>query len=131
MEPVIILPINTFANLCGHFYNAEYQDPALPNCNNGYNCRHQCQEEGVEVGERFIGSCYSWSCPLGYPPDAHDLKKYGVIDDDEDGAEDDESTADYIVVTDPETIQKLRKLGIKGLAARTVEEAEAWEAEHG
>ena len=72
MEPVIILELNHFANLCGHFYNAEYHDFSLPNCNNGYNCNHPEQEEGTEVGDRFIKSCYGWSCPLGYPPDQHD-----------------------------------------------------------
>ncbi len=130
MEPVIILPINTFANLCGRFYNAEYHDPALPNCNNGYNCDHPDQEEGVEVGEKFIGSCYAWSCPFGYPPDTHDLKKYGVIEDGEE-EEGEESDSDYIVVTDPETVSRLRQMGINGLATRTMEEAEAWEDEHG
>lgn len=130
MEPIIILELNDFANLCGHFYNAEYHDPSLPNCNNGYNCQHPMQEEGREVGEKFIGSCYSWSCPLGYPPDGHDLKKYGVVEDDADWIKDDESDLDYIVVTDPKAIQMLRRMGVKGLATRTMEEAEDWEQKH-
>lgn len=132
MKPVIILELNTFANLCGHFYNAEYHDPALPNCNNGYNCNHPDQEEGVEVSDRFIGSCYGWSCPLGYPPDRHDLKKYGVEDyDGEPDSKDEEADFDYIIVTDPEAVRSLRSMGIDGLATRTMEEAEAWEEEHG
>lgn len=131
MEPVIILELNGFANLCGHFYNAEYRDPTLPNCNNGYNCNHPRQEEGVDAGGRTIGSCYSWSCPLGYPPDGRDLKKYGVVEDNADWVKDDESDLDYIVVTDPEAVQMLRRMGVKGLATRTMEEAEAWEQEHG
>ena len=45
MDPVIILELNHFANLCGHFYNAEYHDFSLPNCNNGYNCNRPDQEE--------------------------------------------------------------------------------------
>jgi len=131
VEPVIILEINAFANLCGHFYNAEYHDPLLPNCNNGYNCDHPHQDEGTEAGERFIGSCYAWSCPLGYPPDGHDLKKYGVIGEDEDVGDEENSDFDYIVVTDPETVKKLRQMGVNGLATRTMEEAEAWESERG
>lgn len=132
MEPVIILELNHFANLCGHFYNAEYHDFYLPNCNNGYNCNHPKQEEGIEVGGRVIGSCYGWSCPLGYPPDRRDLMKYGVVDDD--GEPDDrgeEADLDYIVISDPETIQRLREIGVNGLATRTMEEAEAWEVKHG
>ena len=130
MDPIIILDTDEFANLCGYFFNAEYHDLTLPNCNNGYNCKHQRQEEGTEVGDRFIGSCYAWSCPLGYPPDAHDLKKYGVIEDDCNEDECKESNSDYVVVTDQETIQRLRKMGIKGLASRTMEEAETWEDKH-
>lgn len=108
------------------------RDPALPNCNNGYNCNHPDQEEGVEVSDRFIGSCYGWSCPLGYPPDRHDLKKYGVEDyDGEPDSKDEEADFDYIIVTDPEAVRSLRSMGIDGLATRTMEEAEAWEEEHG
>lgn len=132
MEPIIILELNHFANLCGHFYCAEAHDPTLPNCNNGYNCDHPDQEEGTEVWDRFIGSCYGWSCPLGYPPDRHDLKKYGVVDDDgepDDGSE--EADFDYIVVSDTDTIRRLREMGVSGLATRTMEEAEEWEKSHG
>ncbi len=132
MDPVIILELNHFANLCGHFYNAGYHDFSLPNCNNGYNCNHPDQEEGTEVGDRFIKSCYGWSCPLGYPPDKHDLKKYGVIEDESEGEEgDEEADLDYIIVSDPETVRRLREMGVTGLATRTMEEAEAWEAKHG
>lgn len=132
MEPVIILELDHFANLCGHFYCAEGRDPTLPNCNNGYNCNHPEQEEGTEVGVRVIGSCFGWSCPLGYPPDKHDLRKYGVVDDDgEPCDESEEANLDYIIVSDPETILRLREMGVRGLATRTMEEAEAWEAEHG
>lgn len=130
-EPPIILELNHFTNLCKHFYCAEHYDPTLPNCNNGYNCNHPDQEEGVEVGDRIVGSCYGWSCPLGYPPDQHDLKKYGVADDDgEDDDKNEEPDSDYIIVTDPETVRKLRQAWIKGLATRTAEYAEAWEEEH-
>lgn len=129
MDPILILGINEFADLCGCFFNAEFHDLSLPSCNNGYNCKHQEQTEGTEVGDRLIGSCYAWSCPLGYPPSAYDLKKYGVL---ESGGEDEgeESNNDYIVVTDCETVQRLLKMGIKGLATRTMEEAEVWEEEH-
>ena len=132
MEPIIILELDDFANLCGHFYCAEGHDPTLPNCNNGYNCNHPGQEEGTGVWDRFIGSCYGWSCPLGYPPDKYDLRKYGVVDDDGeayDGSE--EADLDYIIVSDPETIRRLRDMGVNGLATRTMEEAEEWEKSHG
>lgn len=76
-----ILTINQLANICGHFFNAEFD----PDCdiapNNGYNCRHEGQEEKY----KGIGCCYQRSCPLEnvIPADEEDCKKYGL--DYEDG----------------------------------------------
>lgn len=131
IEKIMILEINRFANLCGYFYNAEYGNPTLPNCNNGYNCDHQEQSERVEVGEIKIGGCFCRSCPLGYPPDVYDLVKYGVIEPQEmERGREDESDCDYIIVTDVETIKNLRDAGVESLATRTIQEAEIWEAEN-
>lgn len=46
MDPILIMGINEFADLCGCFFNAEFHDLSLPSCNNGYNCKHQEQTEG-------------------------------------------------------------------------------------
>lgn len=128
-DHIIILELNHFANLCGHFFNVCRSYPELPVINNGYNCDHPRQEECVEESGRTIGCCYGWSCPLGYPPSRYDLKKYGVIEDNDCG-DDEEDDLDYIIITDVETIRRLRELGVSGLADRTVAEAELWEKEH-
>lgn len=110
----IILELNHFANLCGYFHNAYLTDGI--SYNNGYNCRHPRQEEVTEEDGKIIGGCFCHSCPLGYPPDANDLAKNGVLSEKE-AAEyhDGESDLDYIVVSDDETVAKLRSCGITGL----------------
>ncbi len=129
-DRIMILELNHFANLCGHFFNVCRSDPKLPNINNGYNCDHPQQEVYAEEAGKVIGCCYGWSCPLGYPPTRYDLKKYGVIEDDDCGDDDEEEDdMDYIIVTDVGTIRRLRELNISGLANRTVAEAELWEIE--
>ena len=117
----IILELNRFANLCGYFYNAYMRDGI--SANNGYNCSHPEQEEQCddEPG-KSAGCCYCWSCPLGYPPDCDDMLYYGIIS--EEDAKESASSGnawyhddnDYIVVSDPTTVAKLRERGITGLA---------------
>lgn len=58
--------------------------------------------------------------------------KYGVIEDDGEYEKDgEEADFDYIVVSDPETVRRLREMGVTGLATRMMEEAEEWEMKHG
>lgn len=99
----IIMDINSFANRCGYFHNAFLTDNI--SYNNGYNCRHPLQEETFEDEDsgKCIGGCFSWSCPLGYPPDTEELVKFGVI------SEPDESDLDYLLITDEETLKRLNK----------------------
>ena len=49
---------NTFANRCGHFYNA-YLEKGIT-VNNGYNCNHPDQEETDTEDGQEIGKCYCW-----------------------------------------------------------------------
>lgn len=74
-EPVPdIMPINTFANMCGYFYNACLNPENQRSANNGYNCRHTEQEERVDG----VGECFQWSCPLACPADEEDCETYGI-----------------------------------------------------
>lgn len=127
-DRIMILELNHFANLCGHFFNVCRTDPELPSINNGYNCAHPGQEETVEKCGKVIGCCYGWSCPLGYPPSEYDLVKYAVVEDSGD-CDEDTSDYDYIIVTDTATIRRLREQGVVGFAGRTMREAEHWEAD--
>lgn len=72
----VLMPLNTLANRCGHFFNCNLE-PGYeegPNVNNGYNCDHpDCEEE-----QEGIGCCYSWSCPVAYSADGMDCARYGV-----------------------------------------------------
>lgn len=114
----LILELNVFANHCGHFHNAYITDGI--SYNNGYNCRHCKQEESREVDGKRYGACFCHSCPLGYPPAEEDLVKYGILSaEDVDDSDSSESSCDYIVVTDPEIVWKLRGEGIYGEALRT------------
>jgi predicted transcriptional regulator len=75
------MSINQLANICGYFYNANF-DPEAESCpNNGYNCRHPAQEE---VSDK-VGCCFQWSCPLPHvaPADEEDCMKYGYEDAEE------------------------------------------------
>lgn len=127
-ELPIILELNSFANLCGHFFNACLSDNI--SFNNGYNCDHAEQAE-VETDEEFgkeIGCCFAHSCPLAYPADTDDLYDHGVIseEDYEASKQREEETGgssycgdfEYMVVSDSDTIAKLRKQGITGLATK-------------
>jgi len=113
---IICMELNHFANLCGYFHNAYLTDGIT--LNNGYNCRHPKQEEREEIDGKHIGACYSWSCPLGYPPDAEDLVNYNIISEESAAADYPRggSDPDYIVITDAETISRLRQQGELGLA---------------
>lgn len=69
-----IVSINSFANMCGHFYNAAYNSFDVPTPNNGYNCNHpECQQ--IVDG---YGCCYTWACPLGWEADEEDCSEFGV-----------------------------------------------------
>lgn len=127
-ELPIILELDSFANLCGHFFNACLTDDI--SFNNGYNCDHTEQEE-VETDEesgKEIGCCFAHSCPLAYLADADDLYGHGVIGDEDFVAskQREEETGDrgycgdfeYMVVSDLDTIAKLREQGIMGLAQK-------------
>lgn len=122
--PDLVMELNDFANHCGYFFNAYMQDNIT--ANNGYNCSHPDQDEIVEDEEsgKAAGCCYCWSCPLGYPPDGKDLVNYGILSEEDARAEYfDECSGeymtakDYIVVSDADTIRRLREAGITGLAA--------------
>lgn len=114
-KPLMILELNHFANLCGYFHNAVLTDDV--NVNNGYNCRHEDQEEIViddDTGKQ-IGCCYARTCPLGYKPDGEVLVSYGVLTC-EDLNGQGEYDGDYIVITDESAIARLQELGIEGLS---------------
>lgn len=91
-----IFEVNELANVCGYFYNAVIEKNFC--CNNGYNCKHEKQEEvsiNEETGER-IGMCYAWSCPLGYEADKEDFKNPNI---DKNGySQDDFEEMKYIVI---------------------------------
>lgn len=79
----VIMPLNTWANRCGYFFNAylESKDPndktfysgRDPSPNNGYNCRHPEAEE-----EDGVGCCFAHSCPLAYRADGLDCQRFGI-----------------------------------------------------
>lgn len=72
----VIMRLNTWANMCGHFFNC-CLTPGFenkPDVNNGYNCNHLEQEEEYEG----VGCCFAHSCPLAYPADGGDCKKFGI-----------------------------------------------------
>lgn len=120
--PPMILEINTFANLCGHFHNAYLTDGI--SFNNGYNCHHCEQAETMEENGMRFGACHCHSCPLGHPAYEAELAAYGITDPEElDISEAAESSSDYIVVTDPETVWRLREKDVYGLAVKEV----SWE----
>ena len=118
----IVLELDRFANLCGYFRNEAFHGG--PHINNGYNCCHPGQEETVEDEDtgRTVGCCYGWSCPLAYAAGPEELLEYGVIseEDAEESIAEGESVyrgdCEYVVVSDAATIDKLRKLGVSGLA---------------
>jgi len=83
----VIMSINRFAGICGHFYNGEI--------GSGYNCNHpDCKE--VQCGE---GWCHSWACPFGCAPDNDDFISHGMKDF-ADPMHEDEGDSDYIRVWD-------------------------------
>lgn len=115
----MILELNRFANLCGYFHNACLTDGV--ELNNGYNCRHEKQEEGEEMDGKWIGCCYAHSCPLAFPADYEDLVRHGVIDPEEYPAPEkyeEGNDYDYMIVCDEETLRNLRTAGETGLAER-------------
>lgn len=101
-----IMRLNTWANMCGHFFNAylEPQNPddktfypgRDPSPNNGYNCRHPETEE-----EDGVGCCFAHSCPMAYRADGGDCKKFGVECEDC-GNEDCECDEDMMVCEIPD-----------------------------
>jgi hypothetical protein len=68
------MEINTLANRCGYFFNANFEPEAKATPNNGYNCRHPEQSENYQG----VGCCFSWSCPLGYEADEEDCESFGL-----------------------------------------------------
>ena len=71
-----VMTINQLANICGYFFNAEFDPDSEFSPNNGYNCRHEGQQEK----DGGVGCCYQWSYPLEnvIPADEEDCKKYGL-----------------------------------------------------
>lgn len=67
------MPINAFANMCGYFFNAQFDGRYDISPNHGYNCNHSECEEVYEG----IGCCYSWWCPFGWSADEEDCKEFG------------------------------------------------------
>lgn len=116
MNVPIIMELNDFANHCGYFHNAYLTDDV--SLNNGYNCRHEKQEERSEDNGKIIGCCYGFSCPLAYAADYDDLVKHGVIEPCEADREYYDGSDDYVIVSDEETIRRLRARGVTGLAER-------------
>ena len=117
--PPLILELNQLANVCGWFHNACLTDDA--ELNNGYNCRHEKQEEFETVHGKRIGCCYAHSCPLAYSADYEDLVHHGVIDaTDYAGPEDyaEGHDYDYMIVSDKELTERLRASGVTGLAKK-------------
>lgn len=72
----VVMPLNTFANMCGHFFNCNLTEgfEDKPNVNNGYNCSHPDCED-VQDG---VGCCFSWSCPLTYSADGLVCQRCGI-----------------------------------------------------
>lgn len=105
----VCMELNSFANICSYFHNAYLTDGI--NCNNGYNCRHPKQTEVYEEDGKTIGACFCHSCPLGYPASVADLVEHGFMSEEE--AEeceymDGESCYDYIMVTDPVALKRIK-----------------------
>ena len=72
----VIMPLNTWANMCGHFFNCCFTtgfEDKLHGINNGYNCDHPEAEK-----EYGVGCCFTHSCPLAYSADGGDCSKYGI-----------------------------------------------------
>ena len=89
------MPINDFANVCGYFFNANFDKDCKSYPNNGYNCKHpECEE--VSDG---IGCCFAFSCPLGWEADEEDCKGFGY----------DYEKGEFIVTENQEIITKLCK----------------------
>lgn len=94
-----VMPLNTFANICGFFYNACLAEGCedKPVVNNGYNCKHP------DVGEEDegIGCCLASACPLAYPADG--LTRCERCQNCEEcGNEDCECDDDLVVATIPQ-----------------------------
>jgi hypothetical protein len=70
----VLMEINTWANRCGYFYNANFDPDAPCTPNNGYNCKHEAQEEQTNG----VGCCFTWSCPLGVEANEEDCETFGV-----------------------------------------------------
>lgn len=89
----VMMAINCFANMCGYFFNANFDDGCDICPNNGYNCRHP------ECEEKFdgIGCCFSWGCPFGRPADEEDCLEFGW----------DYEENEFIVIDNSEIIAKL------------------------
>ncbi len=108
-----LMPLNTFANICGHFFNAcqtaGYED--APCVNNGYNCGHpQCEDE-----EEGIGKCLASCCPLCYPADGGDCKAFGRTCENcpDVGCEECECEDDYVVATIPKHLFNERSMYLR------------------
>ena len=117
--PPLILELNQLANVCGWFHNACLTGDV--HLNNGYNCRHEKQEEFEVVHGKRIGCCYSSSCPVAYSADYEDLVRHGVIDETDYAGPEDYAEGhdyDYMIVSDKELTERLRASGVTGLAEK-------------
>lgn len=97
-----IISLNHLAQLCGSFFNAQF-DPsckALPN--NGYNCRHP----GNESEEEGVRCCLTWSCPYAWEADEEDCMAFGV----------EHEEGEYMITEDPYILQKLKNMKKKRCA---------------
>lgn len=74
----VIMPLNTFANRCGYFFNHAYDHPSDPDVNNGYNCSHPEQDETGDCNGKEIGCCFASSCPLAYPANGLECGHFGI-----------------------------------------------------
>ncbi|ODR35483.1 hypothetical protein [Eisenbergiella tayi] len=88
-----IMPINDFANICGYFYNAAFNNFNIPTPNNGYNCKHP----NCDVIEDGYGCCYTFSCPLGWEADDEECNEFGL----------DYEEGEFIVTEDRDILDKL------------------------
>lgn len=88
-----IMPINSFATMCGYFYNAVYNNFDSPAPNNGYNCNHpECKR--IEEG---YGCCHAWACPLGWEADEEDCSEFGI----------EYEEGEFLITKNPETLKRL------------------------
>ncbi|TET97713.1 MAG: hypothetical protein E3J23_08525 [Candidatus Stahlbacteria bacterium] len=90
LKKIKIIHIDQFTTMCG-FFNSDTLE-----VNNGYNCNHPDCEETQIIGDKEIGKCYSFSCPLAPEVDHQDLKEHDK--DLYNDYKNDSEVNDYVVV---------------------------------